>query len=304
MTLSRSKYSDSILSENTNLAYQHDIEGYKLFGFELPASESEIVRFMEYAALRFNPRTILRKITAIRYWHKNNDYADPTQSTVVLKTMRGIERKHGRPKKQAIALRIHELDQISEFLLNSDRLIDIRNRALILLGFFGAFRRNELANMKWGDIEIASDGLVIHLNRSKTDQRGEGQRVVIPYGDLKNCPVRALLNWRRASEKFSGYVFRRISKFSTLSEKSISAHQINRIIQEVIKEVGLPNAKDYSAHSLRRGFATEASRLGAPIASIQRHGRWKSINTVLEYIEAGRQFSDNALNVFLDRNLM
>lgn len=294
-------YASETLSTNTTSAYQADLDGFRRRGFTLPSSIDAIVSFLELLANRRNPRTLLRHLTALRWWHKENGHPDPTKDERVLKTMRGIERKHGKPKKQAIALRLNELDQISDFLIRSGKLIDFRNRALVLFGFFGAFRRSELAGLRWQDVEVVSDGLVINLHRSKTDQRGQGQRVVIPYGDLKRCPVRALLDWRRASEKFSGYVFRRLSKFSTVSEKPISDQQINCIVRELAMVVGLKNAKDYSAHSLRRGFATEVSRLGAPIASIQRHGRWRSINTVLDYIEAGRQFCDSPLNLMYER---
>ena len=115
-----------------------------------------------------------------------------------------------------------------------------------------------------------------------------------------------LIEWRRASGCYSGPVFRqltkatRATKSAKVREEGICARQINRIVREVAKEAGLPNPERYSSHSLRRGFATEASRLGASMAGIQQHGRWRCTRTVVEYIEAGRQFSDSAVNVLFD----
>ena len=178
--------------------------------------------------------------------------------------------------------------------------INIRNRALILTGFFGALRRSELVSLRWEQIEFVSDGMIITLPRSKTDQMGQGDQVAVPFGNESLCPVRALIEWRKASKLWDGYVFRRISKTGTLHKKTLTTDYFNRIIQRLAKEVNLLNAEGYSAHSLRRGFATESARLGASMPAIQRHGRWKSTKTVIEYIEAGRQFADSAVNVLFN----
>ena len=102
------------------------------------------------------------------------------------------------------------------------------------------------------------------------------------------------------SDKFSDLVFRRISKTGTIHAKAIGADYLTLLIRRVVGQAGLPNAESYSSHSLRRGFATEASRLGASLPSIKRHGRWRSTKTVLEYIEAGRQFKDSAVNLLFE----
>ncbi len=252
------------------------------------------------SAYRHNPRTLSRRLTAIRQWQKLKGLSDPTDSPLVTKTMRGIARLHGKPKRQALALRLKDLDWITQYLKEQDLVINIRNRALLLVGFFGAFRRSGLVALKWEQVSFEGDGVVITLPRSKTDQAGDGQKVIIPFGNEDRCPVRALIDWRQASCQWSGFVFRWVSKIGNVMNKGISGFQVNRIIQLLAKEVGLANADQYSAHSLRRGFATEAARKGASMPAIQRHGRWKSTRTVIEYIEAGRQFSDSAVNCLFD----
>ena len=293
-------YIQAATSDNTRRAYQADIEHFEKIGGQLPATPESVAAYLRQCATSHNPRTLVRRLTAIRQWHKLQGVTDPTQSPLVIKTMRGIARIHGRPKRQASALRLKDLDRLVVHLTSQDSLLSIRDRALLLLGFFGAFRRSELVSLKWADVAFVSDGIIITLPRSKTDQTGEGASCIIPFGNETRCPVRALIDWRHASNQWEGLIFRRISKTGTINKNGITAHHLNRLIQKVAIAVKLPNPELYSAHSLRRGFATESARLGASMPAIQRHGRWRSTKTVVEYIEAGRQFSDSAVNVLFD----
>lgn len=293
-------YVHAATSENTRLAYQADIDHFLSQGYVLPATPEAVERYLRECANQYNPRTLIRRVTAFRQWHKLKGIEDPTQSPLVAKTMRGIARLHGRPKKQAVALRLKDLDELITYLKENESLKNIRDRALLLVGFFGAFRRSELVSLKWEQVTFVSDGMIITLPRSKTDQTGEGERCIIPFGNEGRCPVRALIEWRQASRQWEGFVFRRISKVGNLNQQPIGTHHWNRMIQALAQAVGLPSANHYSSHSLRRGFATEAARLGASMPSIQRHGRWRSTKTVVEYVEAGRQFADSAVNVLFD----
>ena len=135
------------------------------------------------------------------------------------------------------------------------------------------------------------------FKRSKTDQSGQGENCVIPFGGADRCPVQALLDWKRLCKNQDGEVFSRITKAGTLRQGAICARQVNRILREIAKGAGLQNANRITAHALRRGFATESARCGASMPAIQRHGRWRSTKTVVEYIEAGRQLEDSAVHV-------
>lgn len=297
---SSNTYIYAATSDNTRKSYQSDINHFMGLGFKLPASAETIEQYLKLSANDYNPRTLVRRITALRQWHRFQGLDDPTDTPVVRKTMQGIARLHGKPKKQALAMRLEDLDKISAYLIEQGGLADIRNRALILVGFFGAFRRSELVNLQWEQVRFVNDGMIITLPRSKTDQVGEGARCVIPFGNSERCPVQALLEWRSQSKLWGGAVFRRLSKTATISEKAISSDYCNRLLRQIIAAAGIPNAELYSAHSLRRGFATEAARLGASMPSIQRHGRWQTTRIVVEYIEAGRQFADSAVKVLFD----
>jgi integrase len=139
------------------------------------------------------------------------------------------------------------------------------------------------------------------IPRSKTDQSGEGQICAIPYGDVPLCPVSALIKWRDISNYNTGFVFRAISKHQQISEAPLTTDGINLIIKSIAIKCQLPQAEKISGHSLRRGFATCASRQGATFVSIMRHGRWRHERTVLGYIEEGQRFEENAATVLLGK---
>jgi integrase len=293
-----STYAKEGTAENTRIAYQADIQYYQEQGGQIPASLESIIAFLESSASLRNPRSLRRIIIALSQWHIYKEYPDHTKHPIVKKVMKGIARTHGVPKKQAAAMTLNDLDKIVAYLDEpADSLEAARDRAMILLGFYGAFRRSELVSLRWEQVSFENKGIIVTLGRSKTDQEGEGQRVIIPTSTRNRCPARALLDWRQASGQYEGYIFRRFSPKGSLLDKPISADRANSIIKAIAKVAGCPRADEMSAHSLRRGFATETARMGASMASIQKHGRWKSTQTVLEYIEAGREFSDSAVNV-------
>ena len=197
---------------------------------------------------------------------------------------------------------LDDLKKIVSVLSQSVRLIDIRNNALIQLGFFGAFRRCELVTIKWEDVTFSKEGIEILISRSKTDQSGEGEVVAIPNGNDAVCAVRALKLWQDYSGLSEGYIFRGILKSENILQHAIKSNQVNLIIKKIANDCGLENADDYSAHSLRRGFATEAAKHNAPFQSIMRQGRWRHEGTVLGYIEEGKRFQENAINIILKNN--
>ncbi len=293
-------YVQAATAENTRRAYRAGIKHFLAQGGGLPATPAMVVDYLKALATSHNPRTLEQRMVHLRQWHKLSGHPDPTQDPTVKKTIRGIARLHGQAKHQALALRLDVLDQLMLHLKEQDSLIAVRNRALILVGFFGALRRSELVSLKWEQVEFVKEGMIITLPRSKTDQVGEGAPCVIPFGNELRCPVRALLAWQKASRVWEGAIFRRLSKTGTVRKTPISSQYVSCILKQLVKEAGLPNSDAYSAHSLRRGFATESSRLGAPLAAIKQHGRWKSTKIVIEYIEAGRQFEDSAVSVLFD----
>jgi integrase len=187
-----------------------------------------------------------------------------------------------------------ELAHIHDFLVNENSLAAIRDNALLQIGFFGALRRSELAAICYEHITWDKAGIEILLPSSKTDQTHEGQYCVIPYGNNTLCPLDALKNWLEQSQITAGAIFRRITLGDHVGDDALTPLSINRILKKRAQMAGIANIITLSSHSLRRGLATSAARAGAPLQAIMRAGRWKQTNTVVEYIEAGERFDDNA----------
>ena len=295
-----SRYLSAAVSDNTRLAYRNDIAHFVGMGFELPASPDQLQQYLLLCADKYNPRTLSRRLIAIGQWHQTQKLNDPTKDPNVAKTMNGIARLHGVPKKQAPAISMNDLKAMVRCLDEGADSRSIRDKAILLIGFFGAFRRSELAALTWDKVEFASDGLIIQIPRSKTDQKVEGGDCIIPLGKEPNCAVRALIDWRATSKQYTGPVFRKLSQTGTLGMAAMNAESINLVVRKRAQQAKLINWQKMSSHSLRRGFATEAARKGASMPAIQRHGRWRSVKTVVEYIEAGRQFADSAANVLIE----
>lgn len=250
-----------------------------------------------------NSRTLTRRLTAIKQWHIYQNYSDPTSNPSVRKTLKGIQNTLGKPRNTAKVINMAELEQMVEFLNhNNNQFINIRNRALLLIGFFGAFRRSELVAIHKEYISIQPEGIEILIPRSKTDVVGEGQVCAIPMGKGILCPVAALLQWLECSKIKSGPIFRRLSKTNAVLASAILPNHVNIILKKLAQESKILDFDKISSHSLRRSFATMASKNGASFSAIMRQGRWRHSSTALGYIEAGKSFTDNAANVLLRNN--
>ena len=289
---------------NTRKSYQYDWNHFCDNGGELPASPEAVANYLVRFATTLNPRTLRRRLSAIGAWHNLRGLPNPVKVALVQKLMSGIEHVHGRPRKKAAPLDLNDIKAITESLLAKDTLKAKRDRALILLMYFAVMRRSEVSALNMEHIEFLPEGLVVLFPKSKTDQKGEGETCAIPvYPDEALCPVRALITWRQASGIYEGAVFVPITKYDTIHSGAhgrLSPDRIDIIIKSLAKAVGLTQADKISSHSCRRGFTTSSARKGTPLHVLQRHGRWKHPKTVIGYIEAGRQFEDNAAKALFE----
>lgn len=292
-------YLKAATSPNTRRAYQQDIIHFIGSGGILPATPDTILKYLHAYASQLNPRTLKRRLIAIKHWHTYQGCSDPTIHPLVKKTLSGILHVHGRPLEKAAAFSIEQLMLLSHYLKSQGDLISVRDQALIQIGFFGAFRRSELIAMQWENVTFVPQGVEILIPRSKTDQEGIGQVCAIPYGNSVLCPVTALHQWQKQSGIETGAVFRRVFKSGRIGDDTISSGTVNNIIKTLAIACQLPNAEQFSGHSLRRGFATVASQKGATLGAIMRQGRWRHEGTVNGYIEEGQRFDKNAADSIL-----
>lgn len=286
-------YIKAATSDNTRIAYRSDIRHFEQWGGKLPASPETIANYLQAFATKLNSRTLSRRVTALKHWHNYQSFPDPTIHPLVLKTMTGITRIHGKPKEKAYPLLPEDLLLIIKNLYALNSFASHRDSALLQLGFFGAFRRSELVSIEVGHINWKQEGIDIQIPQSKTDQMNEGQYCGIPYGKELLCPVMALKNWLELSGIKQGPVFREIKKGEKLKDRKLSPLSVNHILKKRAQECGISYADKLSSHSLRRGLATSASQVGANLSAIMRQGRWKQVSTVMEYVEANERLSDN-----------
>lgn len=295
------RYQIAATSDNTRRAYQADIRHFESWGGQLPATTESILRYMHAFAEMLNPRTLSRRITALKQWHLYQHFPDPTAAPIISKTLIGITRIHGKPKNKAPPLLPEHLITISEYLLTQSTLASYRDNALLQVGFLGALRRSELVSIRMENIDWQPNGIEILIPKSKTDQLNVGQYCVIPYGNEELCAIYALKNWLEKADIKEGFIFRRIHRGNKVSNLNITADSVNEILKKHALAAGIKNAMDLSSHSMRRGLATTASRDGVSIPSIMRQGRWKQVGTVMEYIEAAQRFEENAAGQILQK---
>lgn len=300
----RSRHADLLAAataDNTRRAYRSAVNHFLAWGGILPADEPILIRYLLAYTGVLNPRTLTLRLTALSRWHVSQGFPDPASTPTVRKTMTGITRRHGAPKRKAKALPVEDLEKIAARLAELGTLKARRDNALLQIAFFGGFRRSEVASLRLEDVQWEAQGIVLTLPRSKTDQSGEGITKAIPYGNGVCCPVTALRTWLAAAGIASGALFRRVDKWGKVGGHALTGASVNAVLCECAKLAQLDYAPELSSHSLRRGMATSAHRAGAAFRDIKRQGGWRHDGTVQGYIEEAGQFAENAAGALLNR---
>ncbi len=292
-------YIQTATADNTRRTYQSAIRHFERWGGRLPADELTIIRYLLAHAEHLNPRTLSLRLTALRQWHRLQRFVDPTDTPEVRKTLLGIERAHGQPKNKARVFTLEHLEEMVQTLSLLSGPKALRDRALLLIGFFGAFRRSELVGVKVDDLAWETEGVVIRVSRSKTDQTGQGRYKALPAQGGPLCPVMALKEWLACSAIEQGPVFRRVTRWGEVLTEALHPSSVNAILKDGAAGAGLDFAPELSSHSLRRSLATGAHRAGASFESIKRQGGWRHDGTVRGYIDEAQRFEDNAAAVLM-----
>jgi len=284
-------------AENTKRAYRNDwtqfSEWCKKNGFlELPADPETLVYYITFLAKTLKASSIKRKMTAISQRHETAGHPSPTKTALVKGVWDGIQRKIGIKEEGKDALWLEDLRQVVQ-AIPQNKGIGVRNRALLVIGWAGALRRSELVQLDIENISITRDGLILNLNKSKTDQKGEGQDVALPYGSNPlTCPVRSLEDWLPVSGISEGPLFRRLDRHGNILGR-LTPQSVRLIVKSCSEKVGLdPNR--YGAHSLRSGFCSTAAKAGKAEHQIMKQTRHKRSDSLQRYIKKVSLFDDNA----------
>ncbi len=284
-------------AENTLRGYQSDWRDFCAWceargAGPLPAGPEVVASYIAECAGRLKVGSIQRRLNAIAEAHKATGLESPTHSPIVANTMKGIRRTLGTAANQKAPTLT---DDIRAMVEAADAgLIGLRDRALILLGFAGAFRRSELVGLDAEDCSFGKDGLTITLRRSKVDQTGVGRRIGIPYGSNPDtCPVRVLLGWIEQTGISGGPMFRSINRHGRVQEGRLCGSDVARVVKKLAERAGLDAAK-YAGHSLRAGHATTAATAGASERSIMNQTGHRSVQMLRRYIRDGNLFRENS----------
>jgi integrase len=258
----------------------------------LPASPQSIAAYIAECAGRLKVGSIQRRLNAIAEAHKAMGLNAPAHDVIVVNTMKGIRRTNSTAAAQKAAALIGDIRAMVD--VSDQGPIGLRDRALILLGFAGAFRRSELVGLDLNDCAFSKDGLTVTLRRSKTDQEGVGRKVGIPYGsNPETCPVRTVQSWIELSAVSDGPLFRALNRHGQVQPGRLSGIDVARVVKKLATRAGLDPAK-YAGHSLRAGHATAAAMAGASERSIMHQTGHRSIQMVRRYIRDGSLFRENS----------
>ena len=290
-------------ANNTLRAYKSDFKDFGIFcakhGFNSLPSEPKIVSlYLTHLSKNLKISTLRRRLVSISMVHKLKGHYLDIKHPIIVENLLGIRRVKGSYQRGKKPILISHLKLIIN-VIDESKIGDIkklRDKSIILIGFGGGFRRNELISINHEDLEFVPEGLKINIKTSKTDQYGEGMVKGLPYfTNEKFCPVINLRKWLELSKIKTGPIFRRFSKGLLLTEKRLTDQSVVLLIKEYLNLAGIEN-KDFAGHSLRSGFATVAAESGADERSIMAMTGHKSTQMVRRYIREANIFKNNALN--------
>jgi site-specific recombinase XerD len=290
-------YTEAAHAQNTKRAYRSDWAAFESWCAEqrevsMPASSSTLARYLAFLAdSGKKASTIRRARVAVGLAHGWAGAARPDKDVAIRTVERGIARTHGAREEGAEPLLAADLPKLVKAFRGGPH--DDRDRAVILLGFAGAFRASELVGLNIEQLVFNATGLRIFVARSKEDQTGKGAYVDVPRGENEvTCPVRAISTWLARVGRPSGPLFR-VVRGTVIEHERMHVGAVSRAVQRACARAGLES--DYSAHSLRVGLATSACMAGHSLEAIQHHGRWLHRRSVERYIRLGSIYASSSL---------
>ena len=283
-------------AENTRRAYASDWKDFERWCAEhqvpaCPAAPSTVALYLTALAATHKVATLTRRLSAISQAHRTAGFPSPTEDAGVRGLMAGIRRSRGTAATAKRPLLVPDLQALLATL--PDNLLGLRDRALLLLGFSGAFRRSELVALNFEDVLETLDGLVLTLRRSKVDQEAAGRSVAIPRGREATCAVQALARWREAAGIVEGPLFLRVNRHGQILPQRLSGEAVALVVKRYAAAAGF-DPKEFAGHSLRAGLATAAAIAGKSERAIMNQTGHKSTATLRRYIREANLFRDNA----------
>jgi integrase len=301
------QYIEAATRDNTRQSYRAAIEHFEVqWKGMLPATADSVARYLAEYADTLAVSTLRQRLAALAQWHNAQGFPDPTKAPIVRQAMRGIRALHPAQEKQAKPLQLDELERVvgaldhavDEARRGTDRASELRNlrdKSLILLGFWRGFRSDELSRLRVEHVEAsAGEGISCFLARTKGDRQNLGSTFRAPALS-RLCPVDAYMDWIGAAQLTSGPVYRAIDRWGHIGENGLNIDSIAPLLRAALKKGGLASAGAYSGHSLRRGFANWAASDGWDVKSLMEYVGWRDIKSALRYLDASVSFAKNRM---------
>ncbi len=285
------QYLQAALSDNTRRAYSNDLAHFIQWGGRIPSSPARIASYLAEHAHTLSYATLSRRVIAIGRAHMMKRFPSPAHTEIVKATLHGIRRTTGRAPRRVTPVLLHEVRAMVKGLQG---LSGARDRALLLTGFAGAFRRSELVAICVEDMRFVDEGLLIRLRRGKTDQTGQGRDVAIPFMRGSCCPVKAVTDWLAQSGITTGALFRSVDRYGHVTEQGLSPQTVALIVKRRATAIGR-DPRQFSGHSLRAGFVTSAAKGGSSTWKICQQTGHQSEAVMQRYIRDSHLFTDNPL---------
>lgn len=292
------QYLDAATRDSTRQSYRAAIEHFEVqWKGLLPATADGVARYLAEYADTLAVSTLRQRLAALAQWHSEQGFPDPTKAPIVRKALRGIRALHPAQEKQAKPLQLDELERVVGAL---DHAIDVarrrgdragelrylRDKSLILLGFWRGFRSDELSRLRVEHVQAsAGEGITCFLAWTKGDRQNLGTTFKAPALS-RLCPVEAYLDWVGAAQLTTGPVYRAIDRWGHVGENGLHVDSIAPLLRAIFKNGGLASADAYSGHSLRRGFANWAASDDWDVKSLMEYVGWRDIKSALKYLDS------------------
>ncbi|TFW20098.1 site-specific integrase [Duganella callida] len=283
---------------NTRRSYQGAVRHFEVeWGGFLPATADSIASYLAHYADTLAINTLQQRLAALAQWHADQGFADPTKSPLVRKVLKGIRTLHPAQEKQARPLQLEQLRAVVNWLdaaaagaEPAAKLRHLRDKALLLLGFWRGFRGDELTRLRVEHVQaVAGKGMTCFLPYSKGDRQARGKTFKAP-ALASLCPVDAYLDWVGAAGLRDGPVFRGVDRWGNVSPVGLHINSLVPLLRAVFSAAAVPFADEYSSHSLRRGFANWASSSGWDLKTLMEYVGWRDVHSAMRYVEAADPF--------------
>lgn len=309
------QYIRAATRDNTRQSYQSAVRHFEVeWGGFLPATADSIARYLADHAETLAVNTLRQRLAALAQWHIDQGFPDPTKAPVVRQVFRGIQALHPTQEKRAKPLQLEQLEQVAHWLdgaiettrAGRDRgaeLRHMRNKALLLLGFWRGFRGDELTRLQVEHVEVVpGEGMTCYFPQTKGDRQYQGATFKAPILS-RLCPVEACVAWISAAQLAGGSVFRAIDRWGHVREDGLHADSLVPLLRTMLADAGIASSDLYSAHSLRRGFANWATSNGWDLKTLMEYVGWKNVQSAMRYVEAADPFGRRRIESALPAKL-